>query len=79
MAQTCQVAHESNRYIKENVATRNCVLQLWWMLVNDNKVNNKNYIKKEVHDDLSVCVLNILSKVSNLPNLLAINIVKAEK
>ena len=34
--------------------------------------------EQEVGDNLSVCVLNILPKVSSLPNLLAINLVKVE-
>ena len=34
--------------------------------------------KQEVADDLSVCVLNILPKVSSLPSLLVINLVKVE-
>ena len=34
--------------------------------------------KQEVRDNLSVCVLNILPKVSSLPNLLAINVMKVE-
>ena len=34
--------------------------------------------KQEVGDDLSVCVLNILPKVSSLPSLLSINLVKVE-
>ena len=38
------------------------------------------FVKKqeEVGDDLSVCMLNILSKVSSLPRLVALNLVKAE-
>ena len=34
--------------------------------------------REEVGDDLSVCVLNVLPKVSSLPSLLAINLVKVE-
>ena len=34
--------------------------------------------KQEVGDNLSVCVMNILPKVSSLPNLLAINLMKME-
>ena len=34
--------------------------------------------QKEVGDDLSVCVLNILSKANNLPRLLPINLVKVK-
>ena len=34
--------------------------------------------EQEVGDNLSVCVLNILPKVSSLANLLAINLVKVE-
>ena len=34
--------------------------------------------KQEVRDNLSVCVLNILPKVSSVPNVLAINVVKVE-
>ena len=36
------------------------------------------YQKQEVDDDLSVCVMNILPKVSSLPSLLAINLMKME-
>ena len=35
-------------------------------------------IQQEVRDDLSVCVLNILPKVSSLLSLLATNLVKVE-
>ena len=35
--------------------------------------------KQEVGDNLSVCVMNILPKVSSLPNLLAINLMKMER
>ena len=35
-------------------------------------------IEQEVVDDLSVCVMNILPKVSSLPSLLAVNLVKME-
>ena len=38
----------------------------------------KNKITQELGDDISVCVLNILPKVSSLPSLLAINLVKVE-
>ena len=34
--------------------------------------------KQEVGDDWSVCVINILPKVSSLPSLLAINLMKME-
>ena len=34
--------------------------------------------KQKVGDDLSVCVLHILPKVSSLPDLLAINLMKVE-
>ena len=34
--------------------------------------------KQEFGDDLSVCALNILPKVSSLPMLLAINLMKVE-
>ena len=37
-----------------------------------------NTLKQEVGDDISVCTLNILHKVSSLPSLLAINLVKVE-
>ena len=36
------------------------------------------FVKQEVGDDLSVCVLDIPPKVSNLPSLLAINLMKME-
>ena len=35
-------------------------------------------LKQEVGDNLSVCVLNILPKVSSLPSSLAINLMKME-
>ena len=34
--------------------------------------------EEEAGDDLSVCVMNILLKVSSLPSLLAINLMKME-
>ena len=34
--------------------------------------------EEEAGDDLSVCVMNILPKVSSLPSLLAINLMKME-
>ena len=33
-------------------------------------------LKQEVDDDLSVCAMNILPKVSSLPSLLAISLMK---
>ena len=36
------------------------------------------FLKQEVGDDLHVCMMNILPKVSNLPSLLAINLMKME-
>ena len=35
-------------------------------------------LRQEVGDDLSVCVMNILPKVSSLPNSLAINLMEME-
>ena len=37
-----------------------------------------HFVKQEVGDDLSVSVLDILPKVSSLPSLLAINLMKME-
>ena len=37
-----------------------------------------NFVKQEVGGDLSVCVLDILPKVSSIPSLLAINLMKME-
>ena len=34
--------------------------------------------KKKVGDDLSVCMMNILPKVSSLPSVLAINLMEIE-
>ena len=34
--------------------------------------------EQELGDDLSVCIMNILPKVSSLPSLLAINLTKME-
>ena len=49
---------------------------------NNNNKKRKNMsrfkLKREVDDDLSVCMLNILPKVRSLPNLLAIDLVKVE-
>ena len=38
----------------------------------------QNEPKQEVGDDLSVCMLNLLPKVSTLPRLVTINLVKVE-
>ena len=46
------------------------------LFVNTSHHQVKN--RKEVGDDLSVCVLNILLKVSSLPILLAVNFTKVE-
>ena len=47
-------------------------------LSNSNVVSSLNILQQKDGDDLSVCVLNILPKVSSLPSLLAINLVKVE-
>ena len=47
-------------------------------LSNSNVVSSFNILQQKDGDDLSVCVLNILPKVSSLPSLLAINLVKVE-
>ena len=38
-----------------------------------------SFVKQEVGGDLSACVLDIFPKVSSLPSLLAINLMKMEK
>ena len=42
------------------------------------KCQDFHLFEQEVGDDLSVCMLNILLKVSSLPGLWAINLVKVE-
>ena len=42
------------------------------------KEKEKKQEEEEAGDDLSVCVMNILLKVSSLPSLLAINLMKME-
>ena len=48
----------------------------FFCLKKNNKTNNNQKKNQEDVDDVSVWVLNILTKVSSLPNLLTMNLVK---
>ena len=47
-------------------------------IFNSKSLKKYCYMKQEVGDTLSVCVLNILPKVNSLPSLSAINLIKME-
>ena len=65
---TYQTAHESNRAIWENVATRNCVLDLWLMTepseiqpILQSTLNNVNNVK--IFDLLAFVVMFLFSSI----------------
>ena len=65
----------SNTWIAIVVPSFGHLYQIWHFKDSSSLIEFK---LQEVGDDSNVCVLNILPKVSSLPSLLAINLVKIE-